>query len=299
VSRLSFDYPSSVVCAGELLIDCWPSGSEQPGGAPANVACHARALGVPSVLIARLGADKHADTLGRWLLQCGVNADLCQSDRDYPSGTVQVGVSSAGSPVYDILTPAAWDFLEVTERALAAAKQASVFVFGTLSQRHPVARHSIRTLVEAACAAGVCVLADLNLREPYYDGEIVFWTLRHCAVLKLNREELGVVSRMLGASGTDKDLFTGLLREFGIDRGVLTAGGDGEWTFEEGTLTHEPAVPGIEVVDTVGAGDAFCAALAVGLASGNNLRTSAPRAARAAAFVVSQQGATPRLPSGV
>jgi fructokinase len=299
VSPLSVDHLPSVVCAGELLIDCWPGGSEKPGGAPANVACHARALGVPAVLIARRAADKHGDTLGRWLGQSGVNADLCQIDRHYPSGTVQVGLASAEANAYDIQNPAAWDFLELTEEALAAAKQAGVFVFGTLSQRHPVARQTIRSLAEAAGGAGVCVLADLNLRAPYYDGEIIFWTLRHCAVLKLNREELGVVSGMLGASGGDEDLFTGLLREFGIDRGVLTSGGDGAWIFEEGAMTHEPAVPGVEVVDTVGAGDAFCAALAVGLASGRNLRESAPRAAHAAAFVVSKQGATPQLPAGL
>jgi ribokinase len=90
-------------------------------------------------------------------------------------------------------------------------------------------------------------------------------------------------------------LFTGLLREFGIGRGVLTAGADGAWIFEDGRLVHEPAVPAA-AVDPVGAGDAFCAALAVGLAAGRTLRESAPRAARAAAFVVSRHGATPPLP---
>jgi sugar/nucleoside kinase (ribokinase family) len=93
-------------------------------------------------------------------------------------------------------------------------------------------------------------------------------------------------------------LFTGLLREFGIERGVLTAGSDGAWIFEDGRLTHEPAVPAT-VVDPVGAGDAFCAALAAGLVAGQTLRESAPRAARASAFVVSQRGATPRLPPGI
>ena len=86
-------------------------------------------------------------------------------------------------------------------------------------------------------------MADLNLRAPYYDSETVLWTLRHCDVLKLNRGELAEVSQMLGARGSDEDLFVGLLSEFGPSRGVLTAGGDGAWIFEDGVLTHEPAVP--------------------------------------------------------
>jgi fructokinase len=142
-------------------------------------------------------------------------------------------------------------------------------------------------------------MADLNLRAPFFDSEIVLWTLRHCDVLKLNREELVVVSGMLGARGDEADLFRGLLREFGVPRGVLTAASEGAWIFEEGKLTHEPAVPGAAVFDPVGAGDAFCAGLAVGLASGQTLRASASRAARAAAFVVARQGATPSLPPGI
>ena len=208
-------------------------------------------------------------------------------------------VSPSGHPVYDIVAPAAWDFLEAMGPALQAAGHAKVFVYGTLAQRHPVGRQALRLLVQAARLGGALLLADLNLRTPFYDDEILLWTLRHCDVLKLNREELAEVSHLLGAAGGEEALFTGLLREFGIARGVLTAGGDGAWIFEEGALTHEPAVPGVAVVDPVGAGDAFCAALAVGLATGRTLRESGPRAARVAAFVVSVQGATPLLPPGI
>lgn len=288
----------SVVCAGELLIDRWLDDSEQPGGAPANVACHVRALGAPSALISRVGSDERGRKLTNWLGSVGVGTRSCQTDDEHPSGLVKVTISSFGVPAYDIEAPAAWDSLEVSDAALAAARQACVFVFGTLGQRHPVGRCAIRALVQAARSAGACVMADLNLRAPCYDSETVLWTLRHCDVLKLNRGELAEVSQMLGARGSDEDLFVGLLREFGPSRGVLTAGGDGAWIFEDGVLTHEPAVPAT-TVDPVGAGDAFCAGLAVGLARGQTLRQSAPRAARAAAFVVSQRGATPRLSAGI
>ena len=288
-----------VVCAGELLSDCWPDSPEQPGGAPANVAFHARALGARSALISRVGHDERGGRLRHWLELSGVDADLCQADTEHPTGLAGVTLSAGGNPVYDIAVPAAWDFLEASDRALAAAKLARAFVFGTLSQRHPVGRGAIRALVKAARNAGACVMADLNLRAPFFESEIILWTLRHCDVLKLNREELVVVSGMLGAGGDEEGLFRGLLREFGVLRGVLTAGSEGAWIFEEGELTHEPAFSGAVVLDPVGAGDAFCAGLAVGLASGQTLRGSAPRAARAAAFVVSQKGATPTLPPGM
>lgn len=256
-------------------------------------------MGARSALISRVGSDERGGRLRCWLGHSEVDADLCQTDAEHPSGLVEVKLSAGGIPVYDILTPAAWDFLEASDAALAAASRARVFVFGTLSQRHPAGRCAIRSLVHAARDGGAGVLADLNLRAPYFDDETVLWTIRHGHVLKLNREELAVVSGMLGARGDEEDLFAGLLREFGVARGVLTAGGDGAWIFEEGELTHEPAVPGTVVVDPVGAGDAFCAGLAVGLASGQTLRESAPRAARAAAFVVSHPGATPSLPPGL
>jgi fructokinase len=287
----------SVVCAGELLADRWADGPEEsPGGAPANVACHARALGAPGALISRVGCDERGKSLRQWLDRCGVKSDLCQIDEVHPTGLVEVRPPSSAEPVYNIASPAAWDFLEATDAALAAARQARVFVFGTVAQRHPVGRRAIRALVEAARGAGACVLADLNLRAPHFDAEIVLWTLRHCGVLKLNREELVELSRWLGTAATGEVMFAGLLREFGIGRGVLTAGENGAWIFEEGTLTHQPAFPVTVVVDSVGAGDAFSAGLAVGLASGQTLRESAPRAARAAAFVVSRRGATPPLP---
>lgn len=288
----------SVVSAGELLRDCWSDGQSYPGGAPANVARHASALGTPSSLISRVGADESGSRLREWLASAGVEACLCQTDVRHPTGTVKVEILPSGCPVYDILAPVAWDFLEATEAALHASEHSKVFVYGTLAQRNPAGRQALRSLVQAARKGGTRVLADLNLRTPFYDEEILLWTLRHCDVLKLSREELAAVSHMLGAAGREEDLFTGLLREFGIERGVLTAGSDGAWIFEDGRLTHEPAVPAT-VVDPVGAGDAFCAALAAGLVEGQTLRESAPRAARASAFVVSQRGATPRLPPGI
>jgi len=282
----------AVVCAGEVLVDRWPDGAAYPGGAPANVAVQAAGLGAETHLISRTGDDPAGRLLRAWLGGAGVGTACCPADPAQPTGTVAVEPAPDGGPCYDISGPAAWDFIAADEAALDLARGARVLVIGTLAQRHPVSRAAIRNLAAAAAEGGARVLADLNLRPPFYDEEILLWTLRHCGILKLNRDELAVVSRLLGATGREEDLFTGLLREFAIPCGVLTAGADGAWIHEDGALSHQPAVPA-EAVDPVGAGDAFCASLAAGLDRGATLREAAPAAARLAAAVVSRRGATP------
>jgi fructokinase len=282
----------AVVCAGEVLFDRWPDGTGFPGGAPANVAFHAADLGAETFLISRTGDDPAGRRLREWLRGAGVDTAHCPADPARPTGTVTVDPDAAGGPCYDIDGPAAWDFIAADAAALDLARRARVLVIGTLAQRHPVSRGAIRELAAVAGRGGARVLADLNLRAPFHDEEILLWTLRHCGVLKLNRDELAGISRLLGAAGDEKDLFSGLLREFAIPCGVLTAGADGAWIHEDGVLTHQPAVA-VEAVDPVGAGDAFCAALAAGLDRGGTLRGAAPQAARLAALVVSRRGATP------
>jgi fructokinase len=282
----------AVVCVGEVLFDRWPDGTGFPGGAPANVAFHAAGLGAETFLISRTGDDPAGRRLREWLRGAGVDTAHCPADPARPTGTVTVDPDSAGGPCYDIYGPAAWDFIAADAAALDLARRARVLVIGTLAQRHPVSRGAIRELAAVAGRGGARVLADLNLRAPFHDEEILLWTLRHCGVLKLNRDELAGISRLLGAAGDEKDLFAGLLREFAIPCGVLTAGADGAWIHEDGVLTHQPAVA-VEAVDPVGAGDAFCAALAAGLDRGGTLREAAPEAARLAALVVSRRGAAP------
>ncbi len=285
-----------ILCLGEALLDCI-GGLEIPGGAPATVACHAAGLGVASRLLSRIGEDARGRCLQAWLQEAGVSTSGLQKDPKEPTGSVQVRLKG-GAPEYDIAGPVAWDFVEATPVALSAVRTAQVMVYGTLAQRMPVSRGSIRQLLTEGYAAGALVLADLNLRAPYFDEEIVLWTLRHCDVLKLNDEELLAVAGMVGARGETVELFTGLLREFGISRAVLTCGAGGAWCHEGGRTWHVSAVP-TEVSDTVGAGDAFTAVLATALAAGKSLRDAAPWCSEVAAFVASQTGATPRLPEAM
>lgn len=283
-----------VVCVGELLFDVAPDGAELPGGAPANVAFHAVALGCDAHLVSRTGCDERGRKLQRWLQAARVHTAGLQEDRFHATGAVTVRFAGA-EPSYDIAAPAAWDFIEDGPSARSSVHGARVAVFGTLAQRSPVSRRSLRSLVTLARESGCMALADLNLRAPFYDAETVLWTLRHCDVLKMNAGEVRIVSNMLGARGSETDLFSGLLREFGIPRGVLTCGEEGSWAFDDGNTHHEPAAPA-HAVDSVGAGDAFTSVLAAFLAHGLPLRAAALFCAEAAAFVCSCRGATPDLP---
>lgn len=283
-----------VLCLGEVLIDRFDHGCV-PGGAPANVACHVAALGEPVALLSRVGSDADGEYLTAWLHRSRVDTDLMQTDDAHPTGAVRV----QPGPRYEMAGSSAWDFIGCGETAREASGSASVLVFGTLAQRQPVSRRTIRALVDIARRAAVPVLCDLNLRAPFYDAETILWSLRHCDVLKLNRGELGVVSRMLQARGETEDLFAGLLSEFTIARGVLTDGEKGAWISEDGCVRHQPAERTETAGDAVGAGDAFCAVLAVALARGLPVAKAAAPAAALAAFVVSHRGATPEIPAAL
>lgn len=287
-----------VVCLGELVVDVFDCGPEVPGGAPSNVAYHAASLGVPAQILSRVGNDEYGAMLRRWVAESGVDAAGLQTDPAWPTGTVLVNTKTPGAPTYEIPMPVAYDMFEADAAAMGRVGAASVVVFGTSSQRHPTGRTAFRRLVEASRLAGAVVVADLNLRPPHFDEETVLWSLRHADVLKLNDDELRTVSGMLGARGEVVELFAGLLREFGLSRGMLTLGADGAWVAEEGRLVHVSS-PRVEVVDTVGAGDAFCGVMCAALRNGCRLAAAAPWAARVAAFVCSQPGATPGWPAAL
>jgi fructokinase len=286
---------SKILCVGEYLADVLPSGLELPGGAPANVAFHAGAsTAVEAEVVSRIGDDARGRELRARLRGAGIKDGLVQVDGARPTGTVQVRLDANG-PGYEIGAPAAWDFLAESAENTTAAQASSVVVFGTLAQRHPVARQTIRSLVGQARASGALAVADLNLRAPFFDDEVIFWTLRHCDLLKLSREELLIVSGRLGADGEMSSLFEGLVREFGLRRAVLTCGGDGACFFDQGCTWRQSAVA-TELCDTVGAGDAMTAILSAALALGVPLREAAPLGAEVASFVVSQAGAMPHWP---
>lgn len=276
-----------VVGLGELLWDIFPGG-RRLGGAPANFACHASRLGCVGTVVSRVGDDP----LGREALDrldaLGVDRGPVQVDPRLPTGTVTVALDTQGHPAFTIHPNVAWDALDFPEALAGLASGAAAICFGTLASRGARTRDTVRRFLGAAGPHCLRIF-DVNLRQDEYSPERVRALLGLCDVLKLNEDELPQVADMCGVAG---DSLEGLRRRFNLKLVALTLGGRGSVLCTAGGRLEEPGQP-VEVVDTVGAGDAFTAALAAGLVQGLDLSTIHRRAARLSAFVCTQPGAVP------
>ncbi|HEY3863637.1 MAG TPA: carbohydrate kinase [Verrucomicrobiae bacterium] len=283
----------NVIGLGEILWDILPDG-RQLGGAPANFAFHARGLGARSRVISRVGPDD----LGREILQrlqvLGLSTQEIQIDPSAPTGTVTVELSLDGQPRYTIHENVAWDCLAVTDSALAAAAEADAVSFGTLAQRCGVSRHAIQSLL-AAIRPGALRILDLNLRQHYFSREVIETSLGLANLLKFNDAELPVLAELLGLRGGAREQIEQLAAKYALRCVCLTRGAHGSLLHSGGQWSDDPSRP-VAVKDTIGAGDAFTAALALGLLEGRSLDSINLRANQVARYVCSQEGATPLLP---
>jgi len=282
-----------IIGIGEVLWDLLPSGP-QLGGAPANFAYHARALGADACVITRVGQDDFGQAILRRFEEQGIADGTVQVDDRAPTGTVTVTLSANGIPAYVIHENVAWDRLAVTPAALKAIRLADAVCFGSLAQRGEVSRAAIQRLVAAAPAQSLRVF-DINLRQKYYSGEVIEESLRLANVLKLNDGELPVLAELFGLKGTTQNQVESLAKKSGLQLVALTRGPAGSLLFQSGQWSDCPSVP-IKIVDTVGAGDAFTAALVTGLLQKMDLDEINRLADEVARHVCSCAGATPPLP---
>lgn len=282
-----------IIGIGEVLWDLLPSGP-QLGGAPANFAYHAHALGASAQIITRVGDDR----LGREIVEQFRAMDLpdalVQLDQEMPTGTVTVTLAGNGVPEFIIHENTAWDRLTVTDAALEAVQSADAICFGSLAQRSEISREAIQCLAAAASKTALRIF-DINLRQHYYTREIIERSLNLTNVLKLNDGELPIVAKMFGVDGSVDCQIESVARHFDLRVVALTRGPEGSLLFQEGRWSDCPAEK-VEIKDTVGAGDAFTAALCLGLLGGMDLDEINAVASRVAAFVCNCAGATPPLP---
>jgi fructokinase len=279
---------------GELLWDLLPAG-RQLGGAPANFVYFATALGAKGLLVSRVGSDELGnEALGR-LKKSGVETEGVTRDATRETGRATVALEE-GVPCFTIHEPAAWDFIDVSKAILARLADAAAICFGTLGRRHPVSRASIRQLVLSVPTAALRVF-DVNLRKPFYSKELIDEGLELGNVLKLNEEELAIISEMYGLQGAETRRLCELRDRFALRAIALTKGAAGSLVMEGERVSQQPVMPTV-IRDTVGAGDAFTAALVMGLLRRDDLDALHARAARLAAYVCSQNGATPPVPRG-
>jgi fructokinase len=286
---------------GELLWDILPDGPRL-GGAPANFAVMAGRLGNHAAVLSRVGWDDLGKRALDRLESLPVDASLVQVDSRYETGRVTV-LLEQGQPQYTIHRPAAWDSLELTEEWVRIASRADAVCFGSLAQRCLESRQTIQALVAQTSPNCVRVF-DVNLRKPFYTSEIVEESLELATVVKMNDTELPLVLELLGLpidgdSQTGENLRLGakrLLEEFAALKLIaVTRGGQGSLLATRRGLIEHPGIP-TRVVDTIGAGDAFTAALTHYLLLGADLATLSEAGNRSGSWVASQTGSMPELP---
>jgi fructokinase len=276
---------------GEILWDRFPDG-DRLGGAPANFAFHAGQLGASTQIISRIGDDDDGRGIISLLNSRGLSDIFIQRTDIHATGIVRVEIN-AGQPTYVIEQPAAWDFIEMSDELRALASELDAVCFGTLAQRNPVSRQTIQQFVRLLPKT-MTRLFDINLRQDLYSLEVIEFGLSHATLLKLNGEELGVIARLFKWASPENALQE-IFARYPIELIAVTLGEKGcELVTREGKV--RAAAPKITCVDTVGAGDAFSAALVMGLMADLPLEKVAEKANRTGAYVASQPGAMAILP---
>jgi fructokinase len=282
-----------VIGIGEVLWDFLPAG-KQLGGAPANFAYHAHALGAEALVVSRVGNDPLGCELLSRLQSVGLRTDGITTDPSAPTGTVSVTLDGQGKPTFTIHENVAWDLIEAVKQFLEQASRADAVCFGTLAQRNAVARAAIRAIVQATPPAALRIF-DINLRQHFWSREIILESLELADVMKLNDEELPIVAGLFGLSGDESSQMRQIAARFQLKAVALTKGAKGSSLVVGNELVSRPGTK-LTVVDTVGAGDSYTAALALGLLAGYGPGSILEKAHRLADYVCTQSGAMPPLP---
>jgi fructokinase len=281
---------------GEILWDVFPDGPRF-GGAPANFACSASGIGADTVhacIVSAVGTDELGLNALEELRIRQVNVSQTQQV-DSPTGQVLVQLNDAGQASYEFAADTAWDNMAWSDELKQFAGTLDAVCFGTLGQRCDVSRQTIRRLVVATKESCLRIL-DINLRAPFWNEATILESLPLANVLKLNTDELPIVSSILSISGSDEALLNQLLKKFAYRAVALTRGAEGSILLNcSGEYSELPGKPTM-VVDTVGAGDAFTAAMTVGLLQDRPIAAVHAWAAEVAAYVCTQPGATPEMP---
>lgn len=291
----------TVVGLGELLWDLLPTG-RQLGGAPANFAYITSLLGDEGIPASRIGQDSLAAEAIQRLAQLGLPTKFIQRDADHPTGTVKVEVDRTGQPRFEISESVAWDFFAWTPQWQSLAQQADAVCFGSLAQRAENSRATIRTFLRGMRPDAVRIF-DVNLRQDFYTAQILAESMKFASLIKLNHEELPKIMRTLEFEShtldnqdlenhAEESSARRLLSAHNLKLVCVTRGTNGSLLVSADESNEHPGFK-VKVADTVGAGDAFTAALVHGYLRGTPLAQINETANRVGAWVASQSGAMP------
>ena len=281
-----------IVGMGEALWDVLPEG-KKIGGAPANFAYHVSQFGFDSRVVSAVGRDADGQEILDVFAQKKLTCEIEQVD--YPTGTVQVTLDAVGVPCYEIKEGVAWDNIPFTDDLKRLALSTRAVCFGSLAQRSPVSRATIQRFLDTMPDGEDQI--DINLRQGFYTKEILCESMRRCNILKINDEELVTISRIFGYPGIDlQDKCWILLAKYNLKMLILTCGTNGSYVFTPGVVSYQDT-PKVPVADTVGAGDSFTAAFTSAILSGKPVPEAHKLAVEVSAYVCTQSGAMPELPS--
>ena len=283
-----------IIGMGEVLWDVLPEGKKL-GGAPCNFAYHVSQFGLESCAVSAIGDDILGKEIIKNLDEKKVTYHI--DTVPYPTGTVQVELDANGVPQYEIKENVAWDNIPYTARLETLAEQTKAICYGSLAQRNVVSRNTINRFLDAIPAENdPLVVFDINLRQGFYTKEIICNSMERCNILKINDEELVLVSRLFGYPGIDlQDKCWILLGKYNLKMLILTCGINGSYVFTPGNVSFQ-ATPSVKVADTVGAGDSFTAAFIASILKGESVAEAHRRAVEVSAYVCTQNGAMPKLP---
>ena len=277
---------------GEVLWDVFPDG-KKPGGAPANVAFHANQLGCHGMIGTAIGDDEDGNVLLSTLAERVLDVSLIQRDSRHPTGRVTVTLSPEGQPSYQIHEPVAWDFIQLADNLREAVASASAICFGTLAQRNAVSRATIQQVLNQASSKCLKVY-DINLRQSFYERAWIDESLHKANVIKLNDEEVRILSPILGLPAAEEEFGREVARHYSAEMVCITRGSRGCLVVTSGESYDIPG-RAVKIADTVGAGDAFTAGLIVARLRGWPIPLAAEFANRVGGLVASRQGAMPDL----
>ena len=274
---------SAPIIFGEVLYDCFPDGASVLGGAPFNVAWHCQAFGLQPLFISRVGNDSLGKQVQAAMLNWGMKTEGIQIDSDHPTGRVDVSFSN-NEPSYDIVENSAWDF--ITNDELPKFNKESLLYHGSLALRNSVAAQSLETIKQEKLKP---TFVDINLRSPWWKKSSINNIMQNIQYLKINEDELNLI---VSGKQTTENKARFLLSDLQLDLIVVTLGAAGAIAIDHSKICMVQPEKSIEVVDTVGAGDAFTSVLLLGLTKSWPIQKTIDRAQQFASQVVGLRGAT-------
>lgn len=283
---------NTVVGLGEILWDVFPE-RKVLGGAPANFAYHVSQFGYNGYAVSAVGDDLLGKEILDTLAQKQLNYLI--ETTDYPTGTVKVTLNKSGVPEYEICENVAWDNIPFSEKTENLAKNTQTVSFGSLAQRSSVSHETIKKFLKAMPEDSLKIF-DINLRQHFYNREIIHDSLNLANMLKINDEEVVAIAQLYGMKeDNEQEICIKLLRDYKLDVVILTKGTDGSFVFTRKETSYQPT-PKVHVADTVGAGDSFTAAFVASYLHGERITDAHQLAAEVSAYVCTQHGAMPKLP---